>query len=353
MVSIRPSLIEQIKVRWREFRREPSAFFWVMFMPILWMLGLGFAFSDPKPEVYSVGWQQTASGELSAMEEKIAAIIMEHPQLKVKTGTRDQLNSWLRVGEISLIFEATPSNVLAYRFDPANPEAARGREFLDNTIQVGFGRTNPVTGTIDVVKSKGNRYVDFLIPGLLGLSIMSTSLFGVGMTIVSNRKENLLKRYVSTPMPGSDFIYSHIVGRMIALFVELTSILVAGWLVFNFAIYGNFLSFVFVAIMGAAAFTSIALLCGSRTRNIPFLAGLANLIMISMTMVGGVFFSNAAFPDWMRSIVRYLPITALIDSLRKIALEGQTLSQLTFEMGILAAFTVVCAVLANRMFKWY
>lgn len=350
MLRLSQSFKEQVKCRWREFRREPSAFFWVIFMPILWMIALGFAFSDPKPEVYSIGWYSSADNQEE--HKKVLGLIENDPQLKVNTGSKEKLNPLLKMGEISLVF-SIEDDVLQFKLDPINPVATRAKAYVDRILQAGYGRENVLTVTTEVIKAKGSRYVDFLIPGLLGLSIMSTSLFGVGMTIVSNRKENLLKRYVASPMPPYEYVVSHIVGRVITLATEFAAIFIAGWIIFDFHVYGNFISYCLFAILGAAAFTGIGILCGSRTRSIPFISGITNLIMIPMTMVCGVFFSYAAFPEWMKAWIKFLPLTALNDGLRKIALEGQSIFQLQFEISVLVVFTVVTAIAATKAFKWY
>jgi ABC-type multidrug transport system permease subunit len=173
------------------------------------------------------------------------------------------------------------------------------------------------------------------------------------MTIVSNRKENLLKRYLATPMRSYEFIVSHIFGRLIILAAEFSAVMIAGYLIFHFKLYGNFFHFVLFSIQGAAAFTALALLCASRTRSVPMISGLTNLISLPMMMLSGVFFSKNNFPDWLREATAYLPLTALNDGLRKIALEGLPLSALGPEIAVLGLYTLISAALAQRLFKWF
>ncbi len=345
------SLKEQVKCRWREFRREPSAFFWVIFMPILWMLALGFAFSKPRPESYGIGWVTAPSaGEFSArVEEKLGT----DPQIKLRRGSAEDLGVKMKRGEISLIVRAQDAGSFVYQLDSSNPEALRARGYVDDIVQAVGGRQDPVRAETEAVLAEGGRYVDFLIPGLLGLSIMSSSLFGVGMTLVSNRKENLLKRYIATPMPTHDFILSHICGRLMILVAEFTAVMAAGFLIFRFQVYGSWLSYGLFAVLGAGAFTGIALLCASRTRSIAMISGLTNLISLPMMMLSGVFFSKNNFPEWLIKVTNFLPLTALNDGLRKIALEGLPLSALGFEAAVLGFYLVVGSLAAQRLFKWY
>ncbi len=347
---LKPSLIEQIKCRWREFRREPSAFFWVVFMPIVWMLALGFALSKPRPETYGIGWL-AAEGSAPASEGVVASLEKD-PYLHLRRGTAEALETNMKRGEISLIV-VPQGGRYTYQLDASNPEAMRAKGYVDDLIQSQAGRQDPVATQIETVATQGGRYIDFLIPGLLGLSIMTSSLFGVGMTIVSNRKENLLKRYLATPMRAYEYILSHLCGRMMVLAAEFLAVMVAGVLIFHFQVYGSIAAYVLFAILGAGAFTSIALVCAARTRSIPMISGVTNLISLPMMMLSGVFFSKNNFPDWLKQATNYLPLTALNDGLRKIALEGQGLSALGFEASVLAVYLVVGAIAAQRLFKWY
>lgn len=346
-----PSLWQQIKCRWREFRREPSAFFWVMFMPIMWMVVLGFAFSKPRPETYGVGWLAPAAP--SALSESAHKALIDNPQVLLREATLGELETRIKRGEIALILQVDPEGRTVYRLDSNNQEAVRAHGFVNDLIQRTAGRTDPVVEATANIQAEGGRYIDFLIPGLLGMSIMTSSLFGIGMTIVSNRKENLLKRYLATPMRAYEYIVSHMFGRLMILTVEFAAVMIAGALLFHFRLYGNFFHFVLFSILGATAFTSIALLCASRMRSIPMISGLTNVISLPMMMLSGVFFSRNNFPDWLRTGTTFLPLTALNDGLRKIALEGLPIQALGHEVVVLGVYAVVAAVIAQRLFKWY
>lgn len=347
------SLKEQIKCRWREFRREPSAFFWVIFMPILWMVVLGFAFSKPRPETYGIGWIAPPGAAPESLSARVEERLGRDPQLKIKRGSPEDLEVRMKRGEIALILHVPSEGTFAYQLDASNPEAQRARGYVDDIVQSVGGRQNPVPAQTEAVTAEGGRYVDFLIPGLLGLSIMSSSLFGVGMTLVSNRKENLLKRYLATPMLPREFILSHLCGRLIVLAAEFIAVMSAGFLIFRFRVYGSWLNYGLFAILGAGAFTGIALLCASRTRSIAMISGLTNLISLPMMMLSGVFFSKNNFPEWLIQLTNFLPLTALNDGLRKIALEGLPLSAVGLEAAVLGFYLIVCSSLAQRLFKWY
>ncbi|MFW7380289.1 MAG: ABC transporter permease [Oligoflexus sp.] len=342
------SLREQIKCRWREFRREPSAFYWVVFMPILWMVILGFAFSEPRPEVYGVGWVAESEGE-----QELLQAVKDDRLIRFRQGSMEELTTLIQRGEINLIITARPDEAVTFHFDPANPEAQRSRRYVNDILQEQSGRSDPLMTQDQRVEARGSRYIDFLIPGLLGLSVMTSSLFGVGMTIVSNRKENLLKRYLATPMKPSDYVVSHLFGRGFVLVAEFVAVMLTGFLLFRFQVHGNYLSYIALAALGAAAFTAVAILCASRTKSIPMISGLTNLITLPMMVLSGVFFSKNNFPEWLRSFSEYLPLTALNDGFRKIALEGQGLANLGFETAVLAVYLVIATLASIKLFKWY
>ncbi len=348
----RHPLIELTKGRWREFRREPSAFFFVIFMPILWMAILGFAFSNSGNVTYGVGWKVSATAAHGTTLEAL----QKNPRVRVVIGGEGELEEALKRGQILLIvgYDSTvPPGVTRYSYDPANREAVHARDFVDDYLQRAAGRNDPLATADEKLEIPGTRYIDFLVPGLIALSIMTSSLFGTGMLIVSNRRENLLKRYLATPMRPWHYITSHIFGRCFILAVEVTTILVAAFLMFRFVPSGNLAMIAAFSVLGAGAFTALALLCASRTANPATMNGMTNLVSIPMMLVAGVWFSRGNFPDWIAEPARYLPLTALVDGLRRIALESATFAQLGQETAVLAVYLLGGAIAATKFFKWY
>jgi ABC-type polysaccharide/polyol phosphate export permease len=347
----RSSLGELIKGRWREFCREPSALFFVVLMPVLWMVILGFAFSKPGLESYGVGWDEDAAGG-SAEAASLRGFLEADPRVRLKAGAAAALETWLRRGDVLIVVRPGPVGTTLL-YDPSNRDSQRARAAVYDVVQKASGRTDPAVVHDAEVRIAGTRYIDFLVPGLLALSIMTSSLFGTGMTIVSNRRENLLKRYLATPMRAGEYIVSHIVGRGFVLAVELATVLIAAALLYRFRVEGNLGALIVFAALGAAAFTALALLCGSRTSNMAAMNGMTNLISLPMMLVSGVWFSRGNFPDWIAEPARLLPLTPLVDGLRRIALEGATLMDVRFEVAVLGAYLIICAVAAKRLFKWY
>jgi ABC transporter DrrB family efflux protein len=224
---------------------------------------------------------------------------------------------------------------------------------VNDIIQEHFGRTDPVATIDDNKTADGFRYVDFLVPGLLALSILTTSLFGTGMTIVSNRRENLLKLYMTTPMKPFEYILSHIAGRFIIFAFEIASLMLAAYIFFNFRMEGPWLSFLGFAAVGTAMFTAMGILIGSRTRHTIVFSSMVNLTTIALMILGGVWFSRESFPQWLFTLSSYLPLTPLVEGLRAIAIEGADISQTIPQLVLMIVYGLVCAFLAKVSFKWF
>jgi ABC-2 type transport system permease protein len=336
--------------RLREFRREPSAFFFVLFMPILWMAILGPAFSHQTRETFKIGFDTSTSSERGAVE--ILRGLKGASTIKVFEKAPESLMTDLRRGGVQLIVRAVEGHV-EFQYDPLNRDSQRARVAVDNIIQVALGRQDPIPTQDRVIDVPGTRYVDFLIPGLLGVSILSTSIWGVGMTIVSNRKENLLKRLLATPLRAYDYILSHVIGRCVILLLEVGSQLLAAGLIFKFRVAGSLGTYFFFALLGAATLTAFGIMLGARTANTGAMNGIANLVSLPMMILSGAWFSRGNLPDWLAEATRFLPLSPLVDGLRSIALEGAGLADLTFEMAVLGGYFTVFSLVAARLFKWY
>jgi ABC transporter DrrB family efflux protein len=338
------SLWEMTKGRWREFCREPSAFFFVIAMPLLWMLILGHAFNPSKEEHYRVGLLEHGGTELEAHVKKI---LTSHSNVEVLSLPED-----LKRGNIPLFVEVQ-NGALLYHQNINNKDGDLTRRWINDLIQTSMGRKDPIPSEILSVNVGEERYVDFLIPGLLALSIFTTSLFGTGMTIVSNRRENLLKRYAATPMNTMDYILSHIFGRFFIFAVEFSTIALGGFLFFRFNVAGSWLDYLLIGMLGVTAFTALSMLFSSRTKNTAVYNGIVNLLTLSMMFPAGIWFPRSGLPHWMHTLSSFLPLTALVEALRAVALEGQKLTNLTGYIGILLAYAVVSSLLAKKFFRWY
>ncbi len=335
------SLVQLTVVRFREFLREPEALFWVFLFPILLAAGLGLAFRNRPAEVLKVG----------AVTPEISRSLRQEKLLDVQELDQQAADAALRAGKIALVAEPGANGVV-YRYDDTNPEGRTARMLADRAMQRAAGRVDPVTSQDKLMREPGSRYIDFLLPGLLGMNIMGSSIWGLAFGIVEARRRKLLKRLIATPMPRFEYLASFLLSRLFTLVIEVVTLLGFGILVFHVPVRGTFLSLVALCVLGSLSLSSIGLLIASRVRTIEAVSGLANAVMMPMWIVSGVFFSAQRFPDIVQPIIRVLPLTATIDALRANMLQGAGLTQLWPQLAVLGAWLIVSFTLALKLFRW-
>jgi ABC-type multidrug transport system permease subunit len=261
----------------------------------------------------------------------------------------DQLRA-LRNGEVHVIVMA--GNPPIYRFDPTREESKLAQLVVDNVLQRAAGRADPWHAREDLIEVPGSRYVDWLIPGIISLGIMNNGLWSIGFMTVQARLRKLLKRLAASPMQKRDFLMAPVIARLAFLGPEVAIPLVFGSIAFSMPIRGGILSIAIVSIVGAMMWGALGLLMGSRARTFEAASGLMNLMSVPMWVLSGVFFSSANFPDVVQPFIQALPLTALVDAMRAVVLEGASLASLWQELAILAAWTVVPFAIALKIFKW-
>jgi ABC-type multidrug transport system permease subunit len=243
-------------------------------------------------------------------------------------------------------------NPPTYRFDPTREESRLAQLVVDNVLKGASGRAEPWLAREELIEVPGSRYVDWLIPGIISLGIMNNGLWSIGFMTVQARLRKLLKRLAASPMQKRDFLMAPVLARLVFLGPEVAVPLVFGWLAFGMPIRGGIVSIAVVAILGALMWGALGLLMGSRARTFEAASGLMNLMSVPMWVLSGVFFSSSNFPDAVQPFIQALPLTALVDTLRGVILEGATLASLWHELAILAAWTVLPFAIALKIFRW-
>jgi len=337
-------LEELLKARLREFVREPETIFWVYVFPVLLAIGLGIAFRNRGMERVLV------DVEAQAGAESFARTLRSDPNFAVAVCSPSECLDRLRAGKTVLV--VIPGNPFTFRFDPSQPESALARQRADDLLQRAAGRKDPVATVDRQITEPGSRYIDFLIPGLLGMNLLAGGMWGVGYIIVDMRVRKLLKRFVATPMKRADFLWAAIGSRMAFMVPELVVIVGAGVLLFGVPIRGNLLSILFLALLGATSFSGLGLLVASRARNLETASGLMNLIMMPMWLLSGVFFSPERFPDRWQPLIQALPLTQFNYALREVMLRGASLGSQTWRLVILAAWGGISFACTLRWFRW-
>jgi ABC-2 type transport system permease protein len=341
--KVRGPLIELTRARIYELTREPEAVFWVFVFPIVLAAVLGLAFRSKPPEPLPVA---VVAGPHA--DARLAAL--QGPDLKPTIVQASEASLALARGRVVLVVSGgdTPS----YTYDPTQPESRTARMAVDAALQRAAGRADAFTPARSEVTQAGARYVDFLVPGLLGMNLMGTGMWGIAFSLVVARNGNLLKRLIAAPARRSHLLGAQLTSRLIFLIPEAGALLLFARYALGVPMRGSVLLLAGVALLGALAFSGLGLLAASRPRTIEGVSGVMNLVMVPMWVFSGIFFSTERFPATLQPFVQALPLTALNDSLRGVMLEGMGVVSLLPELALLAAWGTVSFLVALKVFRW-
>ncbi|MDB4976764.1 MAG: yadH [Myxococcaceae bacterium] len=344
MRDVRHPLVELTLARVKEFGRDPGAIFWTFGFPVVLALCLGLAFrSSPTPELRVA---LACSFDCSAL----LADLERSTELTVDRSTHDSGLASLRKGKVDLLIDASDALTLTYRFDPTRPEGKSARMAAELAVDPNPSPRHYVRSIEDV--QPGARYIDFLLPGLLGVNLLSSSVWGIAFSLVEARRRKLLKQLSATPMRRRDYLLSIMLSRLLFLGFEIGAILGFGALVFGVPIRGSLGAVFALCLLGSLSFTGLALWVASRARSIEAASGWSNVAILPMWLLSGVFFSYERFPEWLWPTLRWLPLTALNAGLRAVINEGQSLGALTHEALVLSVWAALTFTVALRTFRW-
>lgn len=330
----------------RSYLREPTAIFWTYGFPLIMVLGLGVAFStDTEPvTVFTISAESNSSGLINGLAE--------NPAFEFDVLPLDEALVRLHRNRTPLVVSIDSAQRVEYFFDPTNPEAVTARLLVDDAVQRAAGRMDVLRSSDQRTDAPGSRYIDFLVPGLIGMNIMGAGMWGIGFNTVDLRVRNLLKRLVATPMKRSHFLLSVVFSRIFFFVPEMAFLLTVAHLVFGVPIAGDYISIFLVALMGSLTFAGIGLLTASRANRIESISGLMNLVMIPMWLCSGIFFSSDRFPEFLQPFIQALPLTQLISALRAVILTGESFVEQATSLVILAVWCVATYTLALKWFRW-
>jgi ABC transporter DrrB family efflux protein len=342
----RSPLIQLSLTRMLAFLREPEAIFWVFAFPVLLALALGIAFRNQGPQRSRVG---VIAGPGS---QSVVEALEESKDLEVITLSPADAEVALRRGRIAVVVRARAKGAPRLEYDPTRPETRLAQLATVDALEKDAGRHDPIKIESDTRVRPGSRYIDFLIPGLIGLNLLGTGMWGIGFPVANARQLKLLKRLVATPMRKSHYLLSLMMARMVWLVLELVVIVSFGWIAFGVKVQGSWLGFVVLTLLGALAFSALGLLTACRARTIEAVSGLMNVVMLPMWLLSGSFFSSERFPQVMQPFIKALPLTAANDGLRALMNEGASLAHVAPQIGVLAAWGLVSFFLALYWFRW-
>jgi ABC-2 type transport system permease protein len=344
MADVQHPLWELTKARLREFYREPGAVFWVFGFPVIMVVVLGLAFRDKQPEQPRIGIDPSAPVWVRQA--------LESHGFDPVTFSGDEGAVRLRHGKVDLLVQGRGEGV-AFRFDPTRPEARVAQALGNDALQSARGRVDVLEVAEQHVTEPGSRYVDFLLPGMIGLNLMGSSMWGIGYNVVVQRKRRLLRRFAASPMRRAHFLLAYGFSRLAFLLAELIGLLLFGALAFGVEVQGSLVSMVAISIIGSASFAGLSLLVAARIQSLEAANGWLNFIMLPMWLMSGAFFSYERFPGFLHPIIRALPLTALNDALRAVSSDGASLASTWPELLVLSAWGLVSFVLALRFFRWH
>lgn len=340
-------------VELKEYIREPGIIFWAILFPILLALGLGMAFSGSGSQDRTVALlcEKNCEQAFSKLGDqlKVGNDKTGYTNFDFKKTTWDEAVLMLKQGKTGLVIEENDLGEYIYHFDPANTDARLSYMQLSDH----FKKVNSNEEEISVLKQKGTRYVDFLVPGLMAIGIMMSCMWGISYSNVDKRNKKLLRRMIATPMKKSSYVAAQLIGRIIMSAVEASLLFLVTHWVFNITITGSIIALILMFIAGNVLFAGLAWLLASRTSKTQIANGLINLVIMPMMILSGIYFSYHNFPDFMIDIIQWLPLTILADGIRSIFIEGAGISQVINGVLILTLTGVILLSIGIRVYKWY
>jgi ABC-type multidrug transport system permease subunit len=337
--------------RIRTFLREPGAVFWTFGFPLLITVALGVAFRNQGPGRFPVALVEGPGAEGLAVE------LAHDPAIGVRVSSSAEAAQLLRTGGVLVVVSvggevAGRAGEVVYTFDPSRPDAPAARRAIDDHLQRRSGRRDVLLTRDQVTVVQGARYVDWLVPGLLGMQLLSGALWGTAWNIVTARQRKLLKRLAATPMRRGHYLLSFRLAGLVFVPVQTIVLFVFARLTFGVVIHGSWLAVLVLALLASWSFAGLGLLCAARAENTETANGLINLVTMPMFVLSGVFFSSARFPALVQPAIRLLPLSAFNEALRHVVNDGASLFSQAVPIAVLVTWGVTSSVLALRLFRW-
>ncbi len=311
------------------------------------VVALGIAFRNKPIEKITVDMVASSSAS------ELVASLETDPRIKLKSLSEEQCQRRLRTGKSELYLKRNSDGSVEYFMDPTRPGSVVARDTVNTLIQTSAGREDPIAWSAHETTERGGRYIDFLVPGLIGMGLMGGGLWGVGFAIVDMRIRKLLKRLLATPMSKSQFLISVMTSRLIFMVPEMILLIIFSRIAFDVRVFGSWFAVVFLVLLGAMQFSGVGLLIASRAKTMESVSGLMNLVMLPMWTMCGIFFSYERFPEVVQPVIKFLPLTPLIDALRAVMLEGVALSSLWQEILMMTVWGLATFALALKWFRWH
>ncbi|MBU2279226.1 MAG: ABC transporter permease [Gammaproteobacteria bacterium] len=325
-----------LKARNLEFWRDKSSLAWNFIFPVLLVAGFAVVFGNGNKAEFKIGVLQAAPVIESTTHPFLQTRYLEFvPYAQTETALKK-----LQHHQLDLLVD------LSARQYWLNESSAKG--YLAEKL---FLQLEP-DAKKETVNGRQIRYVDWALPGILGMNMMFSCLFGVGYVLVRYRKSSVLKRLQATPLTALEFISAQVISRLgIVLFIATSIYIGCNWL-FDFVMLGSYLDLLLVTVLGAIAMISLGLLIASRSRSEELTGGLLNMASWPMMILSGVWFSLEGAPKALQFVADLLPLTHLVSAARAIMTDGAALSQLTYPITVMVAMIVIFLSIAAMLFRW-
>lgn len=327
----------------REYLRTPEAVFWTFGFPLMMALVLGIAFAEGKPAPVMVGIRSDTGTELRrALREG------DEGRLELRDLDLARARRALSLGEVDLVVSGV-ATAPTFELDPQRTGSELARLLVERALARSRGEATTDRSTIEAVDEPGDRYIDFLIAGLIGMNLLGGGLYGIAYNLVNMREKNLLRRLAVTSLGRTEFLLSLVLSRLGFSMAPPLAILAFGYFGFGVPIRGSFIVLLLLIALGSLTFSGIGLVLGSRTKSTETVSGLINLVTMPMWLLGGVFFSNQRFPGFLRDA---MPMSWLTDALRGVMLGSLDGSAIAWAAAVLAILCATTFVIAARLFRW-
>lgn len=340
---MRRSVVQAVgAATFREFWRSKEAVFWTYGFPVLMALVLGFAFQPgPLPPVPIA---VVKGGDAVGLEA-----LQRQPRLRVEVLAPEVADAALARGRVDLVvrFEG---GALVLRGHPQRAEAELATLLVERTLAADTRSAPPFRHEAE--ERPGARYIDFLIPGLIGLNLLGAGMWGVGFNLVQMRTQQLLRRLAVAPMRRSEFLLGYLLGRFVLVVPEAAAIVLFGTLLRDVPCRGSLTALALLVVVGGFTFSSLGFLLAARARTIEGIGGLMNLFQLPMWLLGGVYFSVERLDGVVRGVAEALPLTHLNRALRNVMLEPASLADALPTLLGLGGFGLLCFLLGLRWFRW-
>jgi len=368
---MRKPIIQLILIQFREFYREPGILFWAIVFPVLMAWGLGIAFTHKAEQKRDIAFIENhtqpdtlfrgiitnyAKKDSSSKEHFLRYVIRSGNKKTGFTVYRFIPSTWeksaklLKQGSILIIIEEKEGK-LFYHYDPFNNDAQL--TYMQLSSFISKGKPLEPAAEIKPLTQKGTRYIDFLVPGLIALNLMMSTMWGISYSLIEKRSKKLLRRMVATPMKKSSFMLSQLIARLVLNILEAFIVFIFAYFYFGITIQGNFIALIILYFAGMLCFTGISILVSSRTANTYVGNGLINAVVMPMMVLSGIFFSYHNFPDVVIPYIQALPLTILGDGIRSIFIEGAGFGEIFSPTIILSLIGILTFGVGLKIYKWY